>query len=139
MEIASAMHRALAGRVTQERFAVWFGRGVRMEPCGKTLRIAAADTFRLDYLRRVFRADLIEAVRMVSRSLPDVELETVEFVLDSAVIFDGPASQPSGPQGSSLAQEAATMDHSPGENSSVGERRERDVIKAATRHQAPPI
>ena len=68
-EIVSAVHRALAGKVGQERFAVWFGRGVRMEPCGTTLRIAAADTFRLDYLRRVFRADLIEAARIASNLL----------------------------------------------------------------------
>ena len=40
-EIVSAVHRALVGKVGQERFAVWFGRGVRMEPCGTTLRIAA--------------------------------------------------------------------------------------------------
>src|SRR5947209_871609 len=30
-EIVSAVHRALADKVGQERFAVWFGRGVRME------------------------------------------------------------------------------------------------------------
>ena len=82
MEIVSAMHRALADKVGQERFAVWFGRGVRMEPCGKTLRIAAADTFRRDYLRRTFRADLIEAARIAS-SLLEVKLEEVEFVVDS--------------------------------------------------------
>src|SRR4029078_4642653 len=44
MEIVSAMHRALAGKVGQERFAVWFGRGVRVEPCGETLSIRADDT-----------------------------------------------------------------------------------------------
>ena len=55
-EIVSAVHRALVGKVGQERFAVWFGRGVRMEPCGKTLRIAAADT-RLSFLRRNLHAE----------------------------------------------------------------------------------
>src|SRR4051812_3558637 len=81
MEIVSAVHRALTGRVGHERFAVWFGRGVRMEPCGKTLRIAAADTFRLDSLRRLFRADLLEAAR-IAGSLLDIGLNEVEFVVD---------------------------------------------------------
>jgi chromosomal replication initiator protein len=80
MEIVSAMHRALVGRVGKERHEVWFGRGVRMEPCGTTLRIAAADRFRLDYLRRVFRTDLAEAARLVAGT----EL-ALEFVLDPAI------------------------------------------------------
>jgi chromosomal replication initiator protein len=78
-EIVSAMHRALAGRVGQERFAVWFGRGVRMEPCGTTLRIAAADT-RLQFLRRTFHAELREAAGGIGLEL--------EFVVDPAVAAD---------------------------------------------------
>src|SRR3954453_20916863 len=84
MEIVSAVHRALTGRVGHERFAVWFGRGVRMEPCGKTLRIAAADTFRLDNLRRLVRADLVEATRIAGQLL-DIGLEDVEFVVDASL------------------------------------------------------
>ena len=82
-EIVSAVHRALVGKVGQERFEVWFGRGVRMEPCGTTLRIAAADTFRMDYLRRVFREDLFEAARSAGE-LCGVTLEGVEFVVDAS-------------------------------------------------------
>src|SRR6478736_10549248 len=81
-----------------------------MEPCGKTLRIAAADTFRLDYLRRVFRADLLEAVRAVSSTLPGVELETVEFVFDAAAKADCSVEHRPPSKDSPLAQEAATMD-----------------------------
>src|SRR5262245_23458247 len=81
MEIVSAVHRALAGKVGQERFAGWFGRGLRVEPCGTTLRIAAAHTFRLDYLRRAFRADLIKATRIAGR-LSNVDLQDVEFIVD---------------------------------------------------------
>ncbi len=78
MEIVSAVHRALAGKVGQDRYLVWFGRGVRMEPCGTTLRIAAADTFRLDYLRRAFHADLAEAARIAGNLL------NLEFIVDPA-------------------------------------------------------
>ena len=80
MEIVSAVHRALAGKVGQDRYLVWFGRGVRMEPCGTTLRIAAADRFRLDFLKRIFRTDLAEAARAVSGT----ELE-LEFFVDPAI------------------------------------------------------
>lgn len=83
-EIVSTVQRALAGKVGHERFAVWFGRGVRMEPCGTTLRIAAADTFRLENLRRLFRADLIEATR-IAGSLLETVLEDVEFVVDPSL------------------------------------------------------
>jgi chromosomal replication initiator protein len=75
MEIVSAMRRALADKVGNERFAVWFGRGVRMEPCGKTLRIAAADT-RLSFLRKTFHAELNEAARGMDLAL--------EFIVDPA-------------------------------------------------------
>src|SRR3954464_1818973 len=76
MEIVSAVHRALAGKVGQERFAVWFGRGVRMEPCGTTLRIAAADT-RLSFLRRNLHAELAAAARELGLEL--------EFVVDNSL------------------------------------------------------
>lgn len=96
-EIVSAVHRALTGRVGHERFAVWFGRGVRMEPCGKTLRIAAADIFRLDNLRRLFRADLLEATRLAS-SLLNIGLEEVEFVVDASLSAAKEADQATTPE-----------------------------------------
>jgi chromosomal replication initiator protein len=65
MEIVAAVHRALADRVGKDRFAAWFSRGVRMEPSAATLRIAAGDSFRLEYLRRAFRADLLAAAQLV--------------------------------------------------------------------------
>src|SRR5262245_34578149 len=74
-EIGLAVHRALAGKVGQNRYEMWFGRGVRMEPCGKMLHIAAADPFRLEYIRRVLHADLLEAARSVMGD--DVQLELV--------------------------------------------------------------
>lgn len=79
MEIVSAVHRALADKVGKERFAVWFGRGVRMEPCGKTLRIAAADT-RLSFLRKTFHRELLEAAHGIGLAL--------EFILEPGVAAD---------------------------------------------------
>jgi chromosomal replication initiator protein len=123
-EIVSAVHRALADKVGHERVAVWFGRGVRMEPCGKTLRIAAADTFRLDYLRRAFRADLIEAARIVSHLL-EITLDSIEFIVDpaaAATISGGQPHQQSPterphqegtPTERTRVQEAPTMERQP--------------------------
>lgn len=79
MEIVAALHRALAGKVGPERFAVWFGRGVRMEPRGKKLRIAAADT-RLQCIRRFFQAELHDAATGIGLEL--------EFVVDPSVAAD---------------------------------------------------
>jgi len=109
-DVVSAVHRALAGKVGEERFAVWFGRGVRMEPCGKTLRIAAADTFRLDYLRRAFRADLLEAAKIAS-ALFDVKFEDVEFVVD-ATAADGAGVRV---QGSDTATRSVSEGMRPGD------------------------
>jgi chromosomal replication initiator protein len=78
-EIVAALRRALAIKVGSERFAVWFGRGVRMETHGKTLRIAAADT-RLQFLRRNFQAELAETASGAG-------LE-VEFIVDPSVAVD---------------------------------------------------
>jgi chromosomal replication initiator protein len=78
-EIVAALHRALAGEVGAERFAVWFGRGVRMEPRGKKLRIAAADT-RLQCIRKFFHAALVAVATGVGLEL--------EFVVDPCVAAD---------------------------------------------------
>lgn len=72
-DIVSALQQAVADRVGQERYRVWFGRGVRMELCGTTLRIAAADTFRLDFLRRAFRDELAAAAVQTLGECPKVE------------------------------------------------------------------
>lgn len=85
-EIVSALHRAVADRVGHERFAIWFGRGVRMEPCPAGLRIAAGDSFRLEYLRRAFRSDLLAAAKFVVGNEA-----ALEFVVEQA------AAQPSEP------------------------------------------
>lgn len=102
-EIVSAVRSALAEKVGKARFEVWFGRGVRMEPCGKTLRIAAADTFRLDYLRRVFRDNLLDVVS----SLFGDEL-SIEFVLDTTLIAEG------GSRGEPAQHVAAPISGEPG-------------------------
>src|SRR5262245_41084947 len=89
MEIVSAAHRAVADRVGKERFAIWFGRGVRMETCPAGLRVAAGDSFRLEYLRRAFRADLLAAAKLVLGSEA-----ALDFVVEQAAAqSDAPSAE----------------------------------------------
>lgn len=92
MEIVSAVHCALADRVGKDRFAAWFGRGVRLTPSAATLRVAAGDSFRLEYLRRAFRADLLAAAQLV------LGIEAaLEFVVEQAAAADLAASEAAAP------------------------------------------
>lgn len=92
------MHRALVDKVGNERFAVWFGRGVRMEPCGTTLRIAAADT-RLSFLRKTFHAELLAAASSIGLEL--------EFLVESAT------ASHAGPRVETVAEAARPRETAP--------------------------
>jgi chromosomal replication initiator protein len=84
MEIVSAVHRALAGRVGKERYELWFLRGVRLTwrrlPGGGTLAIAAGEGLRLETLRRTFRGELLAAAREAAG-----DSATLEFHVDPAL------------------------------------------------------
>jgi chromosomal replication initiator protein len=78
-EIVSALRSALAGKVGQERFDLWFGAAARLDYDGRTLRIGAPNAFFLDWIRCNFR-----------RAIEDACCETLgagvalEFHLDAA-------------------------------------------------------
>lgn len=61
MEIVSALRTALAGKVGNERFDLWFGAGTRFELQDDALVISAPNWFFRDWLVSSFRGDL-EAV-----------------------------------------------------------------------------
>ena len=61
MEIVSAVRLALADRIGQERFDLWFGADTRLTVGGDEVIVAVADQFSADWVRNHFRAD-IEAV-----------------------------------------------------------------------------
>lgn len=86
-EIVSALCSALAARVGQDRFDLWLGRGVELTVNGAALHVAVAEPFRLEYLRRTFRADLVACAREVLGVEPQVE-----FHLDAALITPPPAT-----------------------------------------------
>ena len=97
-EIVLAMQRALVDKVGIERFAVWFGRGVRMEPCGTTLRIAAADT-RLSFLKKTFQPELLAAANGIGFDL--------EFIVEPSIAAATAPQEPSGPSAQPAARDVA--------------------------------
>lgn len=79
-EIDLALRRALAGKVGQERFDLWFGEGVELRLTSEALLVAAADQFTLDRLRSQFLADLTSAAASIVG-----DHCMVEFVLDASL------------------------------------------------------
>jgi chromosomal replication initiator protein len=78
-EIVLALRTALAERIGQDRFDVWFGTGVSLHVDGRMVRISAADQFLLDRVRSQFRSDLDLVCKPIfGTSVP------VEFELDHA-------------------------------------------------------
>jgi chromosomal replication initiator protein len=72
-EIVSALCLALAGKVGQDRFDLWLGRGVELTVSNHTVRVTVGEPFRLEYLRRTFRGDLAACARDVLGGEPQVE------------------------------------------------------------------
>ncbi len=79
MEIVSALRTALAGKVGQERFDLWFGVATRLDYDGRTLKIGAPNQFFLDWIRTNFRRHVEWACSEVLGACP-----ALEFHLDSA-------------------------------------------------------
>lgn len=78
-DIVSALRTAMADKIGQERFNLWFGTGTRIECQGDALRIGAPSRFFLDWIRANFRKYLAQACEEVlGRSL------NIEFCLDAA-------------------------------------------------------
>ena len=61
MEIVSALRTALAGKVGQDRFDLWFGTSTRLDYDGCALLIGATSRFFLEWIRTNFRRYIEEA------------------------------------------------------------------------------
>ena len=61
-EIISALRLALANRIGQERFDLWFGQSCRLELLDNAVVVAVADQFSLDWVRNHFREDITAIV-----------------------------------------------------------------------------
>ncbi len=82
-EIVSAVRRALAERIGEDRFSVWFGPGVRISITGRSVLIEAADQFALERIRKRFLDDIKSVVSRVLGSAA-----TVVFRIDASLQAD---------------------------------------------------
>jgi chromosomal replication initiator protein len=78
-EIVSALRIALAGKVGQRRFDLWFGVGTRLDYDGCVLRIGTPNQFFLDWIRTNFRRHIEDACGEVFGRRP-----SLDFHLDPA-------------------------------------------------------
>jgi len=78
-EIVSALREAIADRMGNDRFALWFGPSTRLERDGATVRIGTPNPLFRDWLRTSFRRQIEEASEAVL-GVPAV----LEFVVDPA-------------------------------------------------------
>lgn len=85
-EIVPAIQTALAGRVGQDRFELWFGANTRWAIAEDRLMLAVPSQFYHDWLRVHFRSDLEDVCEsVVGRRLP------IEFCIEAS---PQPTSQP---------------------------------------------
>lgn len=89
-EIVQAVRFALASKVGQERFDLWFGPSVRVDYCNDALRIGTPSQFFLEWIRTNFRRHIEDACREVLQRVP-----TLEFHLDAAASETSEPAMPS--------------------------------------------
>jgi chromosomal replication initiator protein len=77
-EIVSDLRNALAGKVGQDRFDLWFGAATRLDYDGRTLRIGAPSRFFLEWIRTNFRRHIEGACGDVLGCCP-----AIEFLIES--------------------------------------------------------
>jgi chromosomal replication initiator protein len=89
-ELLARLRQRLAGRIGQDRCAVWFGKQVEFRYGAGILAIAAGDGFSAERLRRTFRTDLESLCR---EHFP--QITRIDFVVDELLRgrpFDEPAA-----------------------------------------------
>ncbi len=72
-EIVSALRAALAGKVGQDRFDLWFGATTRLDYDGCALLIGAPSRFFLEWIRTNFRRYIEEACRELLGKCPPLK------------------------------------------------------------------
>ncbi|MDA7950572.1 MAG: DnaA/Hda family protein, partial [Pirellulaceae bacterium] len=77
-EIVSAVHEALADRVGQERYNVWFKNQTTIASTADGLEIETKNRFDLDRVRRTFRKDLLSIAQYLIHPQADVAFRLKE-------------------------------------------------------------
>src|SRR5262245_5937927 len=82
-EIVSAIIRAIAEQVGQDRFQMWLG-GATIRVENHRLLVGATEAFKLERIRRIFRGDLIAAAERVLGYEPELVLAIDDAVRKAA-------------------------------------------------------
>lgn len=88
-DVVSTLRLAVAERVGQERFELWFGPGVQLVPQPGRVRVEVPNKFTLDWLRKHFRAHIEAAVSDVM-----TEDTAVEFQVNPKLVAKPAARRP---------------------------------------------
>ncbi len=104
MEIVSALRSALAGKVGQKRYDLWFGAGTRLDYDGSALKIGAPNQFFLDWIRSNFRRQIEAACCDLFGTCPAIEF----YIEATAAPVGGNVMQSASPKKTSN-REPATM------------------------------
>jgi len=107
-EIVSALRTAIADKVGQKRFDLWFGVGTRLDYDGCVLRIGAPNQFFLDWIRANFRRHIEDACHDVfgNRSSLEFHLDSASTESDGDMI--GPADNNGSQKGVQLGPRAVS-------------------------------
>ena len=79
-DIVSVLHRALAGRVGQERFDLWFGQSSRLVLRDDSLSVCVPSRFLRDWITSNFRDDIEAACHATLGRCP-----AIEFIVDETL------------------------------------------------------
>ena len=82
-EVVSELQQGLIQRIGQERFELWFGNTVQLQPAAGQIVIRADSQFVLDRLRKQFVADLEAAGRHVLGDAPQLVFQVNEEPIQS--------------------------------------------------------
>ncbi len=104
MEIVSALRAALAGKVGQKRYDLWFGAGTRLDYDGSALKIGTPNQFFLDWIRSNFRRQIEAACCDLFGTCPAIEF----YIEATAASVGGNVMQSASPKNISK-REPATL------------------------------
>ncbi|HUY92053.1 MAG TPA: chromosomal replication initiator protein DnaA [Pirellulales bacterium] len=120
MEIVSALQIALADKVGQERFELWFGANTRLEVSDGALTVRVPNQFFQDWLRKNYRQQ-IEAACQETLGWP----APVNFRVDPSLAEAVAAAASPGPQASQVKDSLAGVSAAPAPPAPAGAARRR--------------
>ncbi|MCE5302693.1 MAG: chromosomal replication initiator protein DnaA [Planctomycetaceae bacterium] len=94
----STLHAALADRVGQRRFDLWFGANTRLDYDGRSLRVSVPNQFFLEWMVANFRRDIETACQQVFGDCP-----TIQFHVDTTSVCSTDNS-PAMPKASAVSE-----------------------------------